>query len=230
MRIKDLSIVDAQRPLTTIHPPFNFNAPDVANHAPEITGYYLLQCLRRRLGWSDFADKKLLEVGCGVRFVRTIYNLDIPFGLYAGVDVNLDAICWLKTHVRDARFWFAHLNARNAFYNPEGQQLGKMALADLGTPSCDAVSMFSVITHQNPKEAMLTFRQVREVVCRGTPLYFTAFADGPIAGGYRERDTERVGMMSDYDPNALLELLRQTGSKRFFQDKNDPPPVFDPVD
>jgi 2-polyprenyl-3-methyl-5-hydroxy-6-metoxy-1,4-benzoquinol methylase len=80
---------------TYIDPPFNFNHPNVAQYPAEVTGNYLLQSLRRRLGWTSFQGKRLLDFGCGVRFSRTIVNLGIDIGFYCGVDINEQAIAWL---------------------------------------------------------------------------------------------------------------------------------------
>ncbi|WP_457154964.1 hypothetical protein, partial [Mesorhizobium sp. P5_C1] len=60
-----------------IDPPFNFNHPDIAKYPPEVTGNHLLKCMATRLGWSGFTHRRLLDVGCGVRFARTIANLDL---------------------------------------------------------------------------------------------------------------------------------------------------------
>jgi hypothetical protein len=87
----NLRATDNDSKFRYIDPPFCFNAAEVAAYPAEVTGNYLLECLRRRLDWQSFADKKLLDMGCGVRFARTIYNLNIPFGTYVGVDVKRKA-------------------------------------------------------------------------------------------------------------------------------------------
>lgn len=204
---------DNSPPFQPIEPPFNFNAPNVATVAPEVSGNYLLQRLRERLGWESFADRKLLDFGCGVRFTRTIYNLDIPIGLYAGVDIHREAIAWMQEHVRDARFGFWQLDAKNAMYNPEGSEtLGEDALASAGVPQCDAACMFSVITHQSPPEALLTFRMLRRVVRTGGQLYFTAFLDRD-ASSYFEQDPDNPGHKSTYPPAELADLVVSAGWK-----------------
>jgi len=90
-----------------------------------VTGYFLLNSLSRRLGWRSLSGKRLLDYGCGVRFARTLVNLGIDIGLYAGVDVNRDSIAWLKSNVSDPRFCFEALDIRNAMYNPKGGQAHK---------------------------------------------------------------------------------------------------------
>ncbi|MES1156790.1 MAG: hypothetical protein ABUL73_03325 [Alphaproteobacteria bacterium] len=205
-----LFAADDSRPFVTIDPPFQLNATGVAVFAPEVTGYYLLQCLKRRLGWASFADKKLLDFGCGVRFARTIYNLDIPFGLYFGVDVNLDVILWLQANARDPRFTFAHLDTVNRCYNPKAGSADEGALEGLGVHACDAASMFSVITHQAPEEAQLTFRQLRRAIVDGGRLYFTAFIDHEI-DDYVEAAPHEPGTKSTYNPSFLVALVEKAG-------------------
>jgi hypothetical protein len=55
--IASLVVEEDLRPFRPINPPFNFNAPGVAAYAPEVTGYYLLQAVLQRLGWTSFAGK-----------------------------------------------------------------------------------------------------------------------------------------------------------------------------
>ena len=136
-----------------VAPPFNFNAPGVAKYPPEVTGHFLLNSLCRRIGWNSLSGRRLLDFGCGVRFVRAIVNLAINIDLYAGIDANREAISWLQSEVRDPRFRFEHLDMLNLKYQANGSSsvdegaLERLALADF-----DAACMFSVITHQRPKE------------------------------------------------------------------------------
>ncbi|HVY84709.1 MAG TPA: class I SAM-dependent methyltransferase [Caulobacterales bacterium] len=207
---RTLKVVDDQRDFDLLAPPFNFNAPNLRAHAPEVTGYRLLESLRRRLGWENYADKRLLDFGCGVRFAQTIYNLDLPFGLYVGVDVHAASIAWLQENACDPRFKFVHIDTPNAIYNPNGAVTDIDALAAAGVPECDAASMFSVITHQRPDEARLSFTRLRRRVACGGKLYFTAFVDEAI-GDYVEGDAKQPGHKSTYHPAALMDLVETCG-------------------
>jgi hypothetical protein len=91
---------EANTKFSYIDPPFNFNHPNIAQYPPEVTGCHLLQSLCRRIGWTSFKGKRLLDFGCGVRFVRTIVNLGMDIGLYVGVDVDEKAIAWLQGKCR----------------------------------------------------------------------------------------------------------------------------------
>jgi SAM-dependent methyltransferase len=206
---RELLACVTETPFSYIEPPFNFNAPEVTRYPPEVTGFNLLESMRRRLGWASLEGKALLDFGCGVRFARTIHNLGLPLASYVGVDVNADAIAWLQSNLTDGRFTFAHLDARNALYNPDGET-DPDALARLNLPPCDAACMFSVITHQGPEEARLTFTQLRRVASPGGQLYFTAFIDEAVQH-YTERIPNSPGSKSTYEPETLIRLVESAG-------------------
>lgn len=205
---KALMVADDLRPFAPIEPPFSMNAANVAMYAPEVTGAYILHSVLSRLGWVSFADKSLLDFGCGVRLARTIHNLNMPFGLYVGVDVNAEAIGWLQTNLTDSRFRFEHLNTRNAMYNPSAPILDEGALEQLRLPACHIATMFSVVTHQSPDEAGLTFKQLRRIV--DGALYFTAFLDEGVTD-YSEGAPGEPGLKSTYHPAYLVELVESSG-------------------
>ena len=115
---EDLLRHGAEPKFNYIDPPFNYNSPGVSQYPVEVSGRYLLNILCLRLGWPSLAGKRLLDFGCGVRFARTIINLGMDIGLYAGVDVNGAAIEWLQSNVADERFSFTQIAVSNQMYNP----------------------------------------------------------------------------------------------------------------
>ena len=207
---RDLLVTRPERPFAYLDPPFAYNSPAINAYPKELTGYYHLEVMRRRLGWASYAGKVMLDFGCGVRFTRTIHNLDLSIGLYIGVDVNRPVIDWFKANVSDPRFRFEHLNTPNTFYNAQAPALSAEALAALGLPECDLISMFSVITHQNPGEAALTLAQTRRVIKREGRLYFTAFID-EAQSGFTEKDPAQPGLMATYEPELPLRIVREAG-------------------
>lgn len=190
-----------------ISPPFDFNHPNVSRFSPEVTGRLLINSMCKRLGWPSLAGKRLLDFGCGVRFARTIFNLEIEIGQYVGIDVNAAPIAWLKANVPDARFQFEHLDMRNPMYNPGGQDCGAEALVSMGLAGFDGACMFSVITHQNPLEAGIIFSMLRLCAQR---LYFTAFVDDNL-GDYAEGAPESLRMRSTFPTFLIRDLLAKTG-------------------
>jgi SAM-dependent methyltransferase len=194
-----------------IDPPFHFNHPEVSKYPPEVTGQHLLRSLSRRLGWTSFAGKKLLDFGCGVRFARTILNLGIDIDLYAGVDVNRESIAWLQSNVVDARFRFDYLNMRHRNYNPDGTDVGDLDILEkIGLGGFDAACMFSVMTHQTPRDAEFILRMLHRCVVDSGFLYFTAFVDDSI-DNYVERDTANPTHHSTYHPAYLIALAAGSG-------------------
>jgi hypothetical protein len=205
-----------------VDPPFQLNAEGIAQFAPELTGYRMMATMARRLGWTSLSGKKLLDFGCGVRFARTINNLNLDIGLYAGVDVNHAAIAWLQDHLPEPRFLFRRIDDENPMYNPGGVEAGDYAaveaLAELGF---DAACMFSVITHQRPHESRRTLALLRKILPAGRQLYFTALLlDG--VDDYVEAH-EQVCLMSAYNGDYLAGLVTEAG---FAIDHIHPPTEF----
>jgi hypothetical protein len=188
-----------------ILPPFNFNSSEIAAHSPEVTGLILLKSLCRRLGWASLEGRKLLDFGCGVRFARTIYNLDVDISLYAGIDVNAEAIEWLRCHVKGPRFRFVHFDMAHTMYNPGGSLAPEVP--DFGGTQFDAACMFSVITHQAPDEAATVLHLLRSYVPR---LYFTAMIDDG-RDTYFEGDPLRPRNLSTYPTTLITRLLATAG-------------------
>lgn len=207
-----LVTTDLADPFAYLEPPFQLNAPEIARYPVEVTGYRLLQRIWTRLGWDSLAGRRLLDLGCGVRFARTIHNLALPVGEYAGMDVQADVIAWLQEHLGDdPRFRFAHLDARNRVYRPEGDaDLPDDTLARAGLTGFDAACMHSVITHQDPDEAARTFRLLRAALVPAGRLHFTAFTDESIAD-FAEADPGSPGHMCTYHPGVLGRMLRDAG-------------------
>jgi len=238
--------------------PFNFNHASVAAYPPEVIGHYLLRSLCRRLGWSSLSGKKLLDFGCGSRFAQTIVNLQLEIAEYAGVDINVLVIEWLKANIRDPRFRFEHLAMRNRLYTPYGSgrfaqmksltargfaagadlfgaksgalrappeprarrnpsddstrtvPLAENALVELSLSGFDAACMFSVVTHQEPADAAAIFAALHLCVRPRGALYFTAFTDDKISD-FAEASPATPGLHSTYNPDFLIEIVRQSG-------------------
>lgn len=196
-----------------IDSPLKFNHIALAEYPQEVMGFHLLEAMRKRLGWSSYENKVLLDLGCGVRFAQTIYNLNLEIGLYIGVDVQKRAIEWLSKNLIDPKLSFHHVDTPNLLYNPNGSaEAREDLLSSLDMPPADLACMFSVITHQEPDEAALTFRQLHKVTKEDSSLYFTAFIDRKISR-FKEQQEDRPGMLSTYNPDLLVSILSQTGWK-----------------
>lgn len=194
-----------------VDPPFNFNAAGTAKYPPEVSGYFLLNSLCRRLGWPSLAGKRLLDYGCGVRFTRTLINLGMDIAAYAGIDVNKESIAWLNENVKDPRFRFELVDMQNPKYNPAGViESDPDLLKKRGLESYDGACMCSVITHQTPGEATVILSMLRRCIPAGGGLYFTGLIDETVAE-FVEQDPNRPGQLSTYNPDFLIRITESTG-------------------
>jgi SAM-dependent methyltransferase len=207
---KSLLSGDPPPRFTFVDPPFDFNSPTVSKYPPEVTGAFVLKTVCRRLGWSSLAGKRLLDFGCGVRIARAIVNLGIEVGCYAGVDVNADAIGWLRSNVEDSRFRFERIDMHNPLYNPQGSTAGEDALQAIGLADFDAACMFSVITHQQPEETREILRMLSRCVTPGGRMYFTAFIAESI-DECAECDPAHPRALCSYNPDYLIGLADACG-------------------
>jgi SAM-dependent methyltransferase len=206
-----LSREGAEGQFAYVDPPFNFNNSGVAKYPPEVTGHFLLNSLCRRIDWGSLNGRRLLDFGCGVRFARTLVNLAINIDLYAGIDANREAISWLQSEIRDPRFRFEHLDMLNLKYQPNGSSsVDEGALQRLAFADFDAACMFSVITHQRPKDSGLIFSMLYRCVRPGGGLYFTAFIDETVHD-YVEGDPSQACQLSTYHPDFLIDLVGKSG-------------------
>jgi 2-polyprenyl-3-methyl-5-hydroxy-6-metoxy-1,4-benzoquinol methylase len=192
-----------------IDPPFNFNAPNVAKCPAEVTGNYLLKCMAERLGWRNFENRSLYDFGCGVSFARAIANLNLDFDRYVGIDVNAEAIRWLREHLPEPKFRFAHFDAQNSMYHAGGKPIDEHIALPFAAERFDAVCMFSVITHQAPSDAVNIFSLIRRSIVTHH-LYFTAFIDENV-DGYVEADPANPLLRSTYNPALMRRLLGEAG-------------------
>jgi 2-polyprenyl-3-methyl-5-hydroxy-6-metoxy-1,4-benzoquinol methylase len=204
---------DADPEFVFIDPPFQFNAAGIVKYSPEVTGMRLLNSMCRRLGWDSFAGKRLMDYGCGVRLARTIINLGVEIGFYAGIDVNKKSIAWLQSNISDSRFRFETVDLPNQLYNKKTNGAASHdteKLTRLGLTGFDAICMFSVITHQTPEEAETTLTMLRSSIADGGSLYFTALIDDKVET-YAELDPTKPGMLSAYNAETLLAIVDRCG-------------------
>ena len=189
----------------------NRNAKDVQEMAsPAETGRMLISYMCKRIGIDSLAGLDVLDLGCGVRFTEALLNLELPIGSYTGLDVSEPVIDFLKANVSDARFRYHRVNASNDRYNPMGDRNRPYAPSPVGGRMFHIACMFSVITHQNPDEAVDTFTFLRRHVLVNGHLFFSAFIHDDRQG-YRELAREQPGHKSSYSLSLMTDTLVRTG-------------------
>ncbi len=157
------------------------------------TAIELLGVLAEVLGAADLAGKRVLDVGCGVKFTRAILNNDLEIGSYTGLDVDLAVIDFLTDAVDDERFAFDRIDVYNERYNPTGTRLDSdFSLPVTGT-TFDAITGYSLFTHLDPHDFLHMARIMREAASPRTRLVVTAYLDLHSDGGHGFIDTFSEG-------------------------------------
>ncbi len=187
----------------------NRNSPRVRSIGAEETGGVLLRVACEVLELEDLSSCDVLDVGCGVRLVQTILNLDLPIRSYTGVDVDEPVISFLKTEVRDPRFTFVRWDVHNPLYNVHGPRMTRDTPLPAGG-DFDVIWLFSVFTHLAPDDADAMFAILRRHVRREGRLLFSAFLD-PEVGTFEEKTRERPGLRSTYNEKFMRSLVERNG-------------------
>lgn len=152
----------------------NRNAEVVRAAGPENTAREIISLVAERLKITTFADRDVLDVGCGVRFTQAIINQQIPIGSYTGVDTHKPLIEFLQSQVTDPRFAFAWWNVHNDQYNADGEPM--QSYEDIPVEGqYDVIWLFSVFTHLFPDDSRKLLKLLRQHVHQETALVFTAF-------------------------------------------------------
>lgn len=190
---------------------FNRNSKTVTSlMTPEESGVWLLEWMRLQIGFESYADKKVFDFGCGVRFTQAIVNTGHPIGRYLGVDVSRPLIEFLQKNVRDGRFAYHCLDAYHPMYNPRGKVLTPDTVLPITEHDFDIACMFSVITHQYPDDSKSIFSLLRRYIGPRGRLFFTCFLDDSI-NTFEDRSHKRNGGMVFYNPDFLTGLVESRG-------------------
>ena len=173
------------------HRNYSRSAAQAGRRASE-SAEYSLRYLLDHLGWPDFADTEILDVGCGTKLTSAL--LDRPVGRYVGVDVHDEMVTWLRDNVRDPRFEHHRVNFHNARYNPWGERLtGDSRLPVDGR--FDLIVLLSVFTHLEPHDYRPLLSMLRRYAKPSARLFYTLFLDERSDGGQGAIDAyaERFG-------------------------------------
>jgi SAM-dependent methyltransferase len=138
-------------------------------------GEFAVDLLCRTLGREDLSGVDLLDVGCGTKLAETLLDNSMAIGSYVGIDVSTELIDWLQANVSDPRFEFHVLDAHNARYNPDGEDLGRFELLPVGERYFDMICLFSVFTHLAPHDYVSMLRLLRRHAKSDARLLFSLF-------------------------------------------------------
>ena len=189
---------------------------------PSETGKMVLDYVCSKLGIDSLSGKSLLDIGCGFRMVRTILDHEMEIEHYTGVELDADLIKYLQNEVDDPRFEFHYANQKNNYYNPQGGD-DFASLHQSLTRTYDIITMFSVITHQDPDEARKTFTLARSSIAPNGRLVFTACIQSEGHAAF-EKDGGDKGVLASFPESHLRDLKEQAESGAQYMEWNPDKP------
>lgn len=206
---------------------FNRNSPTVTSlMTAEESGLWLLQRMRQQIGFETYADKKLLDFGCGVRFSQAIINTQSLFGRYVGIDCCRAMIDFLNSNVTDRRFEYHLLDAYNPYYDTNGTPLSPDTVLPVNEFDFDVISMFSVITHQYPRDSECLFTILRRHIHSEGHMFFTCFLDDSITS-FEDRSPDHNALRCFYNRSFLTDLAERCGWQLVSSAPGDGPLIGD---
>lgn len=187
------------------------NSPKVKRAGYEESAEKIFGLVLDRLGWRSFADKDILDVGCGSRFTLAIINRQVPIKSYTGIEINKQIVDFFKHEVEaeDSRFHYAHWNVHNDMYNTDGIPMTQFT--ELPVPGdFDLIWLFSVFTHLNPDDALALLKLMRAKIRPQGKLFFTTHTNRNIKN-FEDKIEDKPLLRAFYHPDYLASLVQQAG-------------------
>lgn len=174
------------------------------------SGADLLALLWQRAGIDDPSGVALLDIGCGTRLAEAILARDIPLQRYVGVDVYREMIEFLQSRITDPRLRFFYIDLYHRLYNPEGVPLSLDYRLPVGDRQFDVLSLFSVFTHLDPRDADCWLAVLRHLIKPQGRLVFSCFIDDEVSG-FDDYDTEKPLLYAVYSTALMEHLITRNG-------------------
>ena len=189
------------------------NSPKVKKAGYENSAEKIFALVQERLGWNSFADKDILDVGCGSRFTLTFINRQVPVKSYTGIEINKDIVDFFKQEVEpaDKRFHYAHWNVHNDMYNVDGIPMTQFAELPVAG-DFDLIWLFSVFTHLNPDDALALLKLMHQKIRPQGKLFFTSHTNKAIKT-FEDKIEDKPLLRAFYNPDYMQSLIEAAGWK-----------------
>jgi SAM-dependent methyltransferase len=157
------------------------------------------------------SSNAVLDLGCGNgQVARALTRLLSPSGRYAGIDVNPEAIGWLKERYQHyPNFQFIHADVRNTFYNPGGRLSASQYKLPFSNDSFDVVLLKSVFTHMLPDDVRSYVREISRVLKPGGRAVLTYFLLNDESRRLIARRPGPVSFPFEYPRDALCLIAKR---------------------
>lgn len=165
---------------------------------------------------SDAASSYILDFGCGQgRLLNGLVYEEIPFGQYAGIDVDSRAISWCINNLSyPNNVSFTWYNKNNERYNKAGKEINSLPVTKEHYTHIFSNSVFS---HLNEIDVRLYAKLLRECLVLNGMLYLTAFTEENVpnceenpVGYFGEKNTSRLHRVR-FNKDYFLEIFTSHG-------------------
>jgi SAM-dependent methyltransferase len=160
---------------------------------------------------AGLAGSRILDFGCGVKLVQALLEREYRQRKYVGVDVYGEMIEYLRSHVTDPRFEFAKLDFHNEMYNKQGERMTGASRLPIADDVFDIITMFSVITHMVPDDALATLKILRGYAAPASRLVFSTFIDPGQSQDFVDKVPDRPLLNAYYRKEFLDALVATAG-------------------
>ncbi len=184
------------------------------------------EATRREVDWMVenlglSTKSSVLDLGCGSgRIALGILDRVGEIRGYRGVDVNKRFLRWAWRHItpEHPNFQFIHLNAKNDYYNPEGERMDNDFMLPFGECEFDIICLFSVFTHMLTDDVRTYLKEFQRILQPKGKVFMTVnLEDGvpdvtnnPI--GYRGRQEYKRPLTTvRYNRSFFESLLDKSG-------------------
>jgi SAM-dependent methyltransferase len=166
-----------------------------------------IKMLAREMGVPDLSEKRVLDIGCGVKFTQAFYGRGVPVGQYHGVDVDGSMIDFLASNVFDDRFSYKHIDVYNEMYNKHGERLSPQTDIGAAGRQFDLICLFSVFTHLAPKDYAAMLKLTRKYAAPKGKLIYTGYFDEQIPGKFKDAFKGQPLLKAVYRKDTVCEML-----------------------
>ncbi len=166
-------------------------------------------------------ESSLLDVGCGPgRIALGILDRVGEIQKYRGLDVQERYVEWAGRHIsaNHPSFQFVRLDAKNAYYNPDGTEIDEGFALPFEREVFDLACLFSVFTHMLTEDVEKYLKDLHRVLRPGGRMFLTANLEDGVPDvtdnpkGYRGRQSYRKSLASvRYNREFFENLIDQNG-------------------
>lgn len=166
-------------------------------------------------------ESSFLDIGCGPgRIAIGILDRVGKVHKYRGVDVKKKFIDWARHYITSEHpnFQFLHLDAENAFYNPQGEKMSHDFVLPFAKDEFDIIWLYSVFTHMLTEDVRIYLKEIHRVLRPSGKVFLTANLEEDVPNvtenpkGYRGRWSYNNPLATvRYNQQFFESLLDQNG-------------------